>query len=304
MSTTTTSTAGQRLAAWLTPTWIESDDGFPRHSVGDDPGFHSPTVVATSSGLALTEAVVLQSIAFAEFLAGHAFTPDERQQVADDVVGDFRRPGRAQASLRDLLEVSVAVRTIPGLSPIVRARLRHQALTRIMCDQRRSGRPASAAVDLVCRYNPVLVVDLDEPLVVTDDAVLAWRRLRQLIADTAGLPLGWNEAAFRAEVEESFDTWPARRRSDLAQAHPNLVSLLVGLRHLDPPQLADLAETVAEQTRSAGTLEVAAAGLGQVARVNDLVAAIRRRLADAGGDAETVARQLDPAGRPAPQPAG
>ena len=300
-STTTPGTAprlrtspADRLARWLEPIWIESEDGFPHQSVRRDPAFDSAAVVATAAGLALTESQVLRSIAFAEFLAGHAFDPEERQRVYETSVADFRGEAAippAQA-LKDSLEISAAVEAIPGMSGIVRSKLRTTALTRIVLDQQRSGLPSSPSVALIEKYNPVIAIDPERGLVVTDDAVLAWRRLRQIIAETSGFPFDWHEAGFRAEVEENYEAWPIERARSLAEAHAGLVSVTTGLRRLDDDQLAELAETIAEQTETAGNLEVAAMALGQVGRVNDLISSIRRRLTTT--DPETLARELAP----------
>lgn len=265
-----------RLTPLLRPSWIERGAGFPDRSCVEDERFDAATVAASNAGVVLTESQLQHGVAFAEFLAGHHLTDAERETITDTTRAEFDDDPRQTA--KGLLDISGAVARIPGFSPIVRARLRHQALTRIVSLERQRSTGPSPTMACVHRYNPVVAVSADATIVVTDDAVRAWGDLRELVSTTAGRANRWNEAAFRAEVDEGFAQWTPLQQRSLAEAHPALIATLTGLRHLDLDQLERFADAVASQATTAAAVEATAEALGAISRVNDLITAVGRDL--------------------------
>ncbi len=276
----TASNPSDRLTPWLRPSWIEQRPGFPERSVVADDAFDSATVVASAQGVAITESQLLHSVAFAEFLAGHCFEGDERTTIVGATLEEFDADPHEVAG--NLLDIAAAVARIPDLSPIVRARLRTQSLTRIVALEAQLGGPPSPTMAVVYRYNPVTKVAADGSVVVMDDAIAAWGRMRAIVSDTAGHDQQWNEASFRTELDEAFDEWPVLQQQAVAEAHPALVATMIGLRRLDEDQREQFADAMAEQASHPAAVESAAIALGTVSRVSDLIAAVQRALVGDG----------------------
>ncbi|MEM7275849.1 MAG: hypothetical protein AAF547_22425 [Actinomycetota bacterium] len=273
-------TPGDRLRAALAPTWIEAATGFPARAAVLDPSFASSDVVAVAEGQVLTESQILHLVAFAEFLAGVALDPLDREQLWEASVADFLADPHTQ--LADVVRIAGAVAKIGGLSPLVRARLRQRALVRVLQPVAIGAELAaqSAAVQLVARHQPIVAAFPEVGAVVTDGAIRATADLRRLVAAVAGVTDRWNEAAFRAEIDRSFNRWPEDRQLELAAAEPTLVSIRAGLRALADDDQDRLAATIAAQAESNGSVEVPIQGLRNAGRLTDLVAAVKARLAE------------------------
>ncbi len=264
----------QRLDQWLTPSWIETGSGFPTGALGVTCVGEPEAPVTIGDGLILTEHLVGRAVAFGEFLAGHRFDAADRATTRAATVEEFETDPLGVT--RNLVDVAGAVARVPDLSPVVRARLRHRALSTIAALDHGDGfRSVSATMRCVYQYNPVVAVGAGSTVVV-EDAVLAWREFRSFVADVAGSTMTWNEAAFRARIDEGFDRWPPAQQDALAEAHPALIATRVGLRRLAPDDREDLAEAIAGQATTPAGAEAGAVALASVGRVHDLIQALRQ----------------------------
>ncbi|MFI7552734.1 hypothetical protein ACIBQ2_23650 [Micromonospora sediminimaris] len=250
--------AGTPLA---TEHWLERASGFPRDDVSVDPAA-AATVVAASRGYRLTRGHLAETVAFAEFLAGEAFTTEERAELEQDVVDAFEdSPKRALQSLRPL---SGGVRRVAALNPVQRAQRRLQALTAsYLLELRRQadGRELSPLTAVVSRHNPVVRHWASAGVVLVADALAARMEQHRLVLCLIGRDL--EAPALLAERLLARAEQAGRLEvAELAASELRLLLLRAWLTDLGTTALAKVREDVDRAVQSALDVDIVVQHVG------------------------------------------
>lgn len=273
--------------------WLEGGTGFPAGGIGGQTraggiggqlraggiggdaraAAHSPaeapaTVVASARGYRLIRGHLAEVVAFAEFLAGQAFTGEERHDLERDIVDAFEdSPKRALRSLRPLVG---GVKRVTSLDPVRRAQRRLQALTTTyLLELRRQadGHELSPLMSVVSRHNPVVRHRSTAGVVLVADALAARMEQHRLVLCLAGRELG--------QAPELADRLLARadragrmELAELAGSEIRLLMLRAWLRDLGGTELARTREDVSRAVGSAFDIDIVVQQVGHRAALD------------------------------------
>lgn len=249
----------------LEPSWLEAPaGGFPSGGVGERMQEHVRTsvdglnlrVVAEAGRLPLTSVHTDSMIAFAEFLAGSAFRPDERSYLHQVVHADFVTD--PAASLEALQQIVVAVAQIPTMDPETRATHRLRALATSKYAELGAG-ARTPVIEVVERYNPVLAVDVEAMRLLTADAAEAFTELHLVFGAIAGVDGG---APSTDELLARYGEAPPVVRAELAAARQRWVAFRANLRSMGEHDWARFGDMVRARVSSPDDVFAAVAGIG------------------------------------------
>ncbi len=208
-----------------TPSWIETQRGFPVGGLGADPGpRRDDEVLAATPAGDFTGAHVDDLIAFTEFLTGTALDEGDRNWLSDKMAAEFVKD--PQAALNEMVRVTNAVTTIPGLEPFERADTRHKAVTGLYQTEPiriEHSIPETPIMTLLKAHNPALLID-KTGVVVTTDAVEYRHQINDLILSLGGRSLS-DLPHIRSELTEQYQNGPVMMKAELAGSQIRLVVL-------------------------------------------------------------------------------
>jgi hypothetical protein len=241
--------------------WLESASGFPPGSIGTQaPG---PDVVLSSSrGVELTRRQVAEALAFAEFLAGSALSPDDRSELEEDLVDAFE--DSPKQAVRHLGSLAGGIRQIGKLDPISRCQRRLQALTATYTiEQRRlaDGAEASPMMAVVARYNPLVRHWASSGIVLVADALTARVAQHQLVLSLAGRAAEESAALIRRLLDATASA-SRIEIAELAASELRLLATRAWLRDMGGAALGQLRDEVTRALASALDVDIVVQQLG------------------------------------------
>lgn len=271
----------------LDETWIEQIGlGFPACSTGVelqararafDPATQ-PEVIETQDGWTLTTIQIDGTLAFAEFLAGSAFSASELQSLRRVVTSDFRtNPPAATASFDQILRALVQV---PGMDPERRALQRNQSMRDIKLAEI-ANETTTPIMETIERYNPVLHIDAERA--ITGDALDAYWSSFDLFADITGVPVSKldDRVELASTIAEVYDSWPQRLRAEVAEARSRWVGIRTVLRAMSDDEFDEFATGIRREVSDADDVVAAVVGFGLSVGVAATARRVERRLANA-----------------------
>lgn len=282
----------------LDVTWLEEvGGGYPPGSLGHrlqataraDGALPPPEIVEQHGGFVLSGLQLDATIGFSEFLAGHAFTDGERNDLRTVLRMDFvTDPAAALASFDLIIGAFVQ---IPAMDPERRAteRLRAHATTKLSEVMVGVETPATAMIE---RYNPVLHVDAEDGLVVTADALEAYWSLYDGLADITGLARSTDadRLGLSTELPALYPTWPRRIRAETGHARSRWVALRSSIRAMDDDRYRRFADSLQQQVTDPAGIAAAVTGFGMAAGSAALARRVDRTLAAVGAQSGKAER--------------
>jgi hypothetical protein len=241
--------------------WLESPSGFPPGGIGNaEPEPDLP--VATARGVHLTRQQLTEALAFAEFLAGHALSADDRSELEMDLVDAFEdSPKQAMRHLRTL---AGGIRRIGSLDPINRCQRRLQALTATYTiEQRRlaDGADPSPMMAVVGRYNPLVRYWASAGIVLVADALTARAAQHRLVLSLADREPEETTALARRLLDATAGA-SRTEIAELAAAELRLLAIRAWLRDMGTAALGRLREEVTRAVASALDVDIVVQQVG------------------------------------------
>jgi hypothetical protein len=241
--------------------WLESASGFPPGGIGT--AAPEPDLpVATSRGVHLTRHQLTEALAFAEFLAGHALTADDRSELEEDIVDAFEdSPKQATRHLRTL---AGGISRIGSLDAINRCQRRLQALTTTYTiEQRRlaDGADPSPMMAVVGRYNPLVRHWASTGVVLVADALTARAAQHRLVLSLAGRAPEEPHALARRLLDATAGA-SRTEIAELATSELRLLATRAWLRDMGEAALGRLREEVTRAVASALDVDIVVQQVG------------------------------------------
>lgn len=182
-------------------------------------------VLAEAGDFRLTQQMLDDTVAFAEFLAARTIDTNDKLDLRREIIDQF--PSSTQEDHEAYRDVGTLVRQLGTVGALKQAEVRREMMNRIWFDAQLSGEE-SPFLDLVYRYNPVLGSDERLGLValrVSFDALLA---SNSFVATKAGLdPLTPAERdAFAEQVSKEYESMNDRQKRYLADGEVSWLKLI------------------------------------------------------------------------------
>lgn len=209
------------MMAIVTPTVISSI------ASAQTPRIRASAVLTSVNGQNLTQGMVNNAIAFAEFLAGEKFTPSEVSWLKDVAVKEFRNnPTSTIQAFNTIAQVFSEIRQLNN--PVARAQVREKLFTKIYLDQLAKQRLNGPSVmTIVYKHSPVIAADPASELVVTKRGMQSYFDCYNFTAQLVGRPLITTEEKARAlqSLQQHFHAFPQENKVMLATAESSWINL-------------------------------------------------------------------------------
>jgi hypothetical protein len=242
--------------------WLEGVSGFPAGGVIETGLGAASDVLSSCRRMTLSRRQVDEVIAFAELLAGQAFTVAEREELQDDLVDAFEdSPVSTTNFLRPL---TGGVRRMVSLSPVERAARRLSALTATWTvEQRRisDGGELNPVMDVVNRHNPLVRHWASSGVVLVADAVTARYEQHQLVLFLVGAePEAQTRLTERLVSRASFAS--TAEVAELAASQVRLLCTRAWLREIGDTALRGLRQELEPAVASALDVDIVVQQVG------------------------------------------
>ena len=183
-------------------------------------------VWAEANGYQLTEKMIADALAFGEFLAAHAFTLNERNELRRKTISLF---GSTTADDYDAYQqMGRVVDALPDITAMQRATLRRDLMRNIYFELQKAEED-SPLMTVVYRYNPILGADKELGLVATKAGSLSLLASNLFVLEHAGLdpPSSEQMDEFVEELRDAYDELGEKDKQYLSDAEINWVKLIV-----------------------------------------------------------------------------
>ena len=182
-------------------------------------------ILATAGDSRLTQQMVDDKLAFAEFLAVRSISDEDKRRLHRVIVDEFH--ASKQKDYGAYRDIGVLISELAKASATRRAEVRRDLLNDIWFESQQSG-DGSPLLDLVFRYNPILGADEQLGLVAPRAAFDELLAVNSFVATTAGLqPLAPNDsAAYAKQLRAAFDTLNERQKRYLVNGEIDRLKLI------------------------------------------------------------------------------
>lgn len=190
------------------------------------------TVLASANGYELSQKMLTDTLAFAEFLATSPLDLVDRKYLRNVMIADFESiTGKDFKTYQD---ISRLMESLEGRNGISLAKIRRDTLNRIYFDMQQS-RDSSPLMDVVYKYNPVLGADNKLKLIATRSGYEALLDTNSFILSVAGLGAISNQQReqYIQEIVNEYDSLNDKGKRFLADGEVNSAELMQVWHHWD-----------------------------------------------------------------------
>ena len=192
-------------------------------------------VLAKAGSVALTEQMVVDTLAFVDFLAAQTISNADKLTLRQAIIEEF--PNSSQKELQAYKDLGVIVPALDTMTPSRRAQLHRDMMAQIWFDAQKLEEP-DPLMDLVYRYNPILGADEKLGLVAPRSALNALLSSNSFIGTQAGLtPITQQQRdAFAEQVRKEYATLTEKQKRYISDGELNWIKVIIAWRSWNPAQ--------------------------------------------------------------------